>query len=732
MAETLADPPAEVPAAPRRGRGRSAASLLLIVLAAVSLLVGGVLLYVREEIVDNSAFSQRAVDAVHQPAVQRVIAKEIAVQVIEPSLPDVLAARPAIITALRLIIRSDAFTPAVRFAAAQGHRLLFERGAGNAVFTLADAGTLVSSALHNLAPGIAKQIPKGAETIMVKLRKRSFADATLRAADTVRTLGFVLPVVAIVLFAAAIALDPRRRRAITRSAVAVGVLGIAFALTYELFRRYLLAHVYGSQELTNTDVRGALGALWGAYLGDLMTWTLAATATAWLFAAAASSLVPAYSARESLDRVGELLRRPLPPRGRALRGGALVILGLFAIIKPTLVMRLAGVAGGALVAYFGAGELLSAVAPAERRVRRLRRPEPRRALAMAAVFGTCLAVLIFLAAFTGATRNSRAGGITACNGYPQLCARRLDQVAFAGTHNSMSAADTSGWLIANQGRALSEQLDDGIRLFKISTHYGTADSSGWVHTDIAAEGRELNRVAKKLDPSGRAALQRLSLGLTPGSLAGHKRDIWLCHTLCELGGTRMSDFMTTIRRFIELNPDQVIILFDEDYVAERDLQKVFKRSGLFPYLATLTPGQPLPTLGALIRAHHNVVVFAQKPPSGQYAWNADAFSWIQDTPLGAIKPGDFTCKLERGEPGNPLLMMNNWADVFPPRLSPNVPLVQRAFILARARQCVKQRGRMPNLILTDHYEQGDVVGAVATLNGVAGRKPATIYPLTRS
>ena len=61
------------------------------------------------------------------------------------------------------------------------------------------------------------------------------------------------------------------------------------------------------------------------------------------------------------------------------------------------------------------------------------------------------------------------------------------------------------------------------------------------------------------------------------------------------------------------------------------------------------------------------------------------------------------------------LMMNDWADVFPPRPRPNLPLVKSAFIVERARRCVFQRGRIPNLILTDYYNRGDVVGAAACL-----------------
>jgi hypothetical protein len=329
---------------------------------------------------------------------------------------------------------------------------------------------------------------------------------------------------------------------------------------------------------------------------------------------------------------------------------------------------------------------------------------------------------------TAGTAKVNASPLLTCNGYVQLCSRRLNEVVFAGTHNSMSAADSPGWLIANQDRAIAQQLQEGIRLFKISSHYGTASSSGRVLTDIAAAGPRLNRVAKKLTPAARQALERLSRSISPGSLEKSHRDIWLCHTLCELGATRMTDFLITIRRFLTRNPNQVIILFDEDYVAERDLQKAFKRAGLFRYLATLAPQQPLPTLADLIRSHRNVVVFAQERPSAGYPWDMNAFSWIQDTPLGAIKPDQFTCRLYRGQPGNPLLMMNDWADVFPPLPTPNLPLVTRAFILARARKCVAQRGQMPNLILTDYYNRGAVVAAVAELNGLAGRRPAAVVP----
>lgn len=725
---TLSSSTRDREAAVSASRVRGAVNIVLVVLVSVGALAGGLALYARSEIVDSSAFADRAVQAVQQRALQRVIAREITVQAIEPSLPDVIAARPVIQSALQAVIGSEPFRPIIRLAAEQGHRLLFERGGGNTVFDIADAGTVVTSAVQSIAPKVARAIPRSAGAVLLSLRRRSFADTTLRVADHVRLLGIVLPLAVLALFALIILTARDRRAAIARSATAVAITGVAFMIAFELLRRYVVSHSYGADELTNADVRGAVGELWDVYLGDLTTWALAITVAAVLIAAAARSVLAPYSPAANLKRWLAVARRGESNRARGVRGAIFLAVGIFAILRPTLAFEVAAVLGGCVLAYVGVGELLTVTAPTHPRTR----PAPRRPRRRAVAAGASATALIggIAAAFllTGETAKVRAGPIATCNGYPQLCSRRLEEVVFAGTHNSMSAADSPGWLIANQDRTVHQQLQDGIRLFKISTHYAIEDSAGDVHTDIAASGLRLNRVAAKLSPAARAALQRLSRDLSVGSFENRKRDIWLCHTLCELGATRMVDFLATIRRFLERNPDQVVILFDEDYVAERDLQSAFQRAGLFRYLDTLQPGQPLPTLGALIRSRHNVLVFAQKPTSGKYPWDMNGFQWIQDTPLGATKPAQFTCRLYRGQTNNPLLMMNDWADTFPPRLTPNLPLVKRAFILARARQCIAQRGRIPNLILTDYYNRGDVVGAVAELNGVAGERPAPVVP----
>ncbi len=689
---------------------------------------GGTCLYLRKEILSSPAFAQRTEAALRREPVRRVVAREITVQVIDRNASDLIAARPLITSALETIVATPQFAHVIRLAAEQGHRLLFVRG-DNVAFSVADAGTVVVSALRTLSPRIAREIPRSVDARLLDLRRRSFAVSTLRVADKIKTLGLWLPLAGALLFALAIAIAPRRRAAITRCASALGVAGVALFVDLLLVRHHLLANLFGSQELTNADVRSAAAALWDAYLGDLSRWALGVGVAGAIVAGASSSLLRPYTATAGFAR---LRKRMWPPRTRAarvVRGALALVVGAWVIAEPTLVVDIVAVLGGAALLYFGAGELLSGTGTtAEQQRPSFARSRPAM-VAIAAALALLIGVPALVFALNGrSTARASARGPLTCNGYAQLCTRRVNEVVFAGTHNAMSAADSPGWFIANQSHGIARQLDDGIRAFKISTHYGVGSAPGHVRTDIAAEGEKLNRVSEKLSGRARSALQRFSAAVGFGPPKG-KRAIWLCHTLCELGATSMVSFMSTIREFLERNPGQVLILFDEDYVSEADLERTFKQARLFGRLATLRPGAPLPTLRELVRAHHNVLVFTQEPVSGRYPWDMYGFSWIQDTPLKAVKPSQFSCRLYRGSASNPLLMMNNWADVFPPRRSPNVALNSRSFILHRARQCISERDHIPNLILTDFYNSGDVVGAARMLNHLGDQAPAPIVPL---
>ena len=131
---------------------------------------------------------------------------------------------------------------------------------------------------------------------------------------------------------------------------------------------------------------------------------------------------------------------------------------------------------------------------------------------------------------------------------------------------------------------------------------------------------------------------------------------------------------------------------------------------------TLERGAPLPTLGELVRENRRVIVFTERDADGTVPWYLDGFSFVQDTPLGATEPDQLSCKLNRGEADSPLLMLNHWADVFPPRRGPNAAFQTGEEIVGRAHRCANRRGLPVSLIAVDHYDLGELLPSVEKLN----------------
>src|SRR5581483_10685595 len=143
---------------------------------------------------------------------------------------------------------------------------------------------------------------------------------------------------------------------------------------------------------------------------------------------------------------------------------------------------------------------------------------------------------------------------------------------------------------------------------------------------------------------------------------------------------------------------------------------VARQAGLTKYVATLDRDEPLPTLGQLVASNKRVIVFTERGADGTVPWYLDGFSFVQDTPLGVTKVSRLSCARNRGTADSPLLMLNHWADVFPPRISANRPFVKESEVMRRAHECARERRQPVNLIAVDHYDQGGLIDAVRKLN----------------
>jgi hypothetical protein len=316
---------------------------------------------------------------------------------------------------------------------------------------------------------------------------------------------------------------------------------------------------------------------------------------------------------------------------------------------------------------------------------------------------------------TGSDEHAETRAPLSCEGAASLCERRLGEVVFPGTHNSFAASEEPGWYFANQRYDISRQLDDGIRALLIDIHFGVYDpATGRVRTDLSAEGSDRNKVAEQVPPLALRVADRVAGRVGVGTLNGTPEP-YLCHTLCELGAEPLNEELQVIRGFLDQHPDQVLIVIVEDYVPAATIERAFEQTGLTRYVATLERGEPLPTLGTLIARGQRLVVFAEEK-GGSPAWYMPAFSFIQDTPLGATRPDQLSCKRYRGEEHSPLLLINYWIPPFPPSPSLNAGIGQEAFLRGRIKRCLEERRVKGAIVAVDFYQRTSVIEVARELN----------------
>jgi len=313
-----------------------------------------------------------------------------------------------------------------------------------------------------------------------------------------------------------------------------------------------------------------------------------------------------------------------------------------------------------------------------------------------------------------------------CNGHAELCDRPLDQVALAATHNAMSAP-VPGWYSAQQDRPIPDQLRDGIRGLLIDTHYADRLPNGRLRTDVG-DRVELLRNAQQdgVSPAGvDAALRaRERLGFSGKGVRG----MYLCHSFCELGGMPLSDVLDELHDFLVANPNEVVVVINQDYVTPRDFVDAVDAAGLgrFAYRGPTAPGR-WPTLRQMIDSGQRVVFLAEEH-AGAAPWYHLAYDGItEETPYSFSKPEQLTspsavpasCRPNRGGDGAPLLLVNHWITTDPLPRPSNADQVN-AFgpLLNRLQECRRIRHHIPNLVAVDFYRHGDVERAVDALNGL--------------
>ncbi len=532
---------------------------------------------------------------------------------------------------------------------------------------------------------------------------------TLRLADNLKTLAVGLPLLAFVLFALAIAVAADKRDALLSLTAAVAFAAIVLLAAEQVLRQLIV------ESLATPEARDIGGAIWREFLGGFSTWVWALLGVSLVAAALVSSLLSGSDVMQVVKKMGQaVLKAPDTLTGSVARPIGAILVGLILLFEPEAFLRFATIVIGATLLVEGASELLAKtplpayLEESAQRQSQLERPTARRAVMWLGLGLVGVIVAGSVAATMVASNRAAAAETSGCNGFDPLCERRLDEVVFAATHNSMSAA-TEGFIPPNHAKDMASQLRQGYRALLIDTWNGF-DQGSYVYTADNVNGPSPEDQAERLGEEAVAAAERLR------SKAPNRENeqVYLCHELCEVGAIPFEPALVELGVWLKQNPREVLILFIQDQISPADTEAVFERAGLVDNIRQLDLDSPLPTLIELIESDQRLIVLAENNAEG-VDWYLDGFSFFQETPFGFKSLEEFSCAPNRGNTDSPLFLVNHSFEL---PLNSNNYINNRDVLLPRLEQCQEERGLLPNLVAVDFGEAGDVIEVVNELNGV--------------
>jgi len=688
---------------------------VLITLGVVALGLGAVSSVARRALFDTDAFAERIDASLEDTRVAAFVADRLTDALITQS-PDLTAFRPLIAGTARGTVSTSGFRAVARTAARTAHAALFSEGGRTVIVSVPDVGILLRSALAKANPSLADKVPIRVKGVVASIGSRNVDQFVLRLwrlARAARWLTAAFGLGGLLLMLAGFFMAGSARQAVARLGPHLLVAGLV------LFLLVPAGGVIAGSLPHDALAKGAAAGLWDAFARPLRTWAIVFGGVGLVLQAASRSLMGRFDPRLAAPRLLAWMENPPGGApGRVLRAVLLVGGGTVALLWPARVVSLAVVLAGGILAFVGLREIFEMVlgpAPEPEAAAAARPAREARYRRTIVVVAAC--ALVTAIAWLGWPRSPAVRPPSdACNGASELCGRRLDEVVFPGTHNSMSAADIPNWLFPQQERGISGQLEDGIRALLFDVHYGIP-VEGRVKTDLDRESGSREKFEQAVGKEGFDAAMRIRDRLA-GKEEG-KPGLYMCHGFCELGATPLPDALERIHEFLVQNPDEVLVLVIEDYVSPEDLAAAFAESGLDELVYRGAAQPPWPTLREMVDRRQRVLVLTESGRPG-VPWIHPAFAVMQETPYRFKLPSDMSCSPNRGGTSGSLFLMNNWIDTTPDPKPSNAAIVNAYdALLARARQCETARGRRPTVLAVDFYRTGALFRTVRALNGLA-------------
>jgi hypothetical protein len=700
-------------------RLRSVAAIVCGIIFVVGIVGGVISIYASRTLFNEEMFSARVSDSLAEPHIARVVANQVTDQIVAMRR-DLTPYRPVLLSVVERVITSPPFRAMVKLAAKKLHPALITHGE-SLTLAVQDLGLIVRNAL-SLYPQIADKVPAQAQIALGAGETQPLGKNLLRVLQVghrMQRRALVWPSLGILMGILGLVLSRRKDAYLLRVGLGLTIVALLVAAVAR-FGGYIVAGLTRSPVLSDL-ITGS----WLVFLAPLALRMLVLAALGIVLVAAVTSLLEKIETATVARRLWVYAtRRPIRVEWVMARGLALATIAVLVMLYPLVAVAVVAVGLAALVFFVGIQDVFVTAAQAARRSHIGKAVEKRRRSSVVpAVIGIAVVLALGAGAVVWLARGPETGptaqgpaAILACNGYPELRDRPLNRVVFPTTHNSMASADISDWYMPNQEKGIRQQLEDGIRGLLIDVHYGEP-VKGRIKTLMDDEAKARAKYEEVLGKEGVEAAMRIRDRLV-GQPEG-PRDVHMAHGFCELGSTRFVDALESIKEFLILNPNEVLIIVIQDEgVTPADVAKCFEKSGLLDFVYRGPVTAPWPTLGEMVARNERIVVMAENNAEG-VPWYHHMIGILQETPYKFKTPEEFSNAPNRGGKTGSLLLMNNFIESTPPVPTKAEPVNAYDFLVKRGRNCIRERGMVPNLIAVDFYRTGDLFKACRTLNGIS-------------
>ncbi|CAN5248643.1 hypothetical protein BH09BAC1_BH09BAC1_06230 [soil metagenome] len=265
-----------------------------------------------------------------------------------------------------------------------------------------------------------------------------------------------------------------------------------------------------------------------------------------------------------------------------------------------------------------------------------------------------------------------------CNGHPELCDKRYDQVVYPTTHNAFNAQRSKQrWTYPNQKYDLPRQLQDGVKAFMIDVHY-------------------YNGLKKKLKA---------------------QKPVMVFHSYAVLGYRPLEEILDMFTAYLDNNPNEVLTFICQCSVTPEDFAKIVESHAIFKYVHSQPKGAPWPTLREMITSGKRFVFLNDR--TGNQPWYHYQDDYCFENPYSNKSIKGYNCDLKPiADTTKSLYVFNHFLTGTFARRSKNRKANSYEVLMPRVKQCTEACGKRINFLTVDWYHWGDLFKVVDELNGI--------------